>query len=358
VYCAIQKVFGAGESVQSQFQIRYIANFVLSLIFQILPLGFLILRLRDHCRAREGERIALVLALGLGNTAALMMNAWFGHGLVAVLSLGVLLSILERRPLLAGLCAGFAVAMDYSALLALPALLMVGRSWDWRKVVLGLLPGLAFIGSIHFALFGSPWILVQKFQNPAFVDVPTGTALFGVFHSFPQFEAIWGLVFGLERGLLWTQPIVFFGLVWGLFRLGSNPERAAWRFSLAYFVLLFMMNASFGAWHAGGSPGARYLCGALPLLAFFGVRALVFAAARVGVIIALALSVTFGVLVLITTQTPGRGAIWPELLQMITNDPGVRLLRLVVVLGVLGVSGLNAARIMRRSFLSLKTEPR
>jgi hypothetical protein len=251
---------------------------------------------------------------------------------------------------------GLGFTVDYSALLALPALLVVGSSWDWRKFALGLLPGFAVIGGIHTVLFGAPWILVQKFQNPTFVDVPSGSPLFGVFHAVPRWEAISGLLFGFERGLLWTQPIVLLGLAWGFFFRGQGSERAAWRFAMVYFALLFLMNATFGAWHAGGSAGPRYLSGALPLLAYFGVRALS-RAPRLATS-ALVVSVTFGILVFATTQTPGRGPVWPELLSRFSGEPGIRYLRLGVALGILALCLANAMRLISQNRLPRESHTR
>ena len=357
VFCALERVLGAGGSVEAQHAIRHPASWVLSVLFQILPLGFLILRLKAFLPPDEKQRIALVLVLGLGTTAALFMNTWFGHGLTAVLSLAVLLALLSGSAFWAGILVGFGVLVDYSSLLALPALLCVGRVWNWRRFALGLLPGVLAFGLVHGMLFGAPWILVQKFQNPTFVDVPSGSPLFGIFHSFPRGEAVLGLLFGFERGILWTQPIVFLGLLWG-FQRGVRSERdeLAWRFSVVYFALLFLMNATFGAWHAGGSAGPRYLSAALPLLGYFGVRWL--PRARAWVWGTLAVSVAFGILVFATTQTPGRGAIWSELLGRFPSEPGIRYLRLAVAVTLLGGTALNALRLMSQNSLSPPSQAR
>jgi hypothetical protein len=259
----------------------------LSVVMQVIPFALLVLavarRLADRGVSRPAIELA-ALAMLFGNTASLLMNMFFGHGLSAVLTLGLALALLDRRLVLAGLLFGLDVLSDYGTALFLPVLLAVILMLDGRKYrkslhhllrfALGGLGPLVVFAWYHKHLFGSAFTLPNKFQNPVFVE-KTGKALWGVINFVPDGRITFALLFGLHRSLAITQP-------WVLLLVGLSLV-LAWRRSfwsrprlhaalpilplaLGGLLVLFLMNASFGGWHGGVCPGPRYLAAIFPVI--------------------------------------------------------------------------------------------
>jgi len=258
----------------------------LSIVLQALPYALLVMSVMAVLVERrvraDGLRFACV-ALLFGNTAALFMNTFFGHGLAAVWVLALWLSLYREKPLWVGISLGFAVLCDYgAALLALPTFVWLWQTHPkrWRPLAWcalgGLGPLLAF-ALYHRYCFGGPFTLPNKFNNPAFIDVPTNEVnLWGVLRLVPPWRATKELLVGSERGLLWTQPWCLFGLfalafVWWRQRHATCPNaqlfRRATLFAVTGFALVFWMNASFNGWNGGFTAGPRYLSIVFPPLA-------------------------------------------------------------------------------------------
>lgn len=241
---------------------------VLSLLFQILPfffLGLLVLR-------ELGANWVAFIALFFGNTASVFLNQYFGHGMAAVCVLGLYYAVLKRKTALGTFFFGLGVLCDYSsALFLLPLLPVWWKEWkasksraQWvgRFLAGALLPAVAW-SVYHWVCFGGLFSIANRFQNPLFVDTADRWNIGGLFFL-PSIEALWGLTLGWERGLLWTQPWVL--LVFTAVILDRKKLAAVW-FAFSCFCLLFLMNASFGAWHGGSTPGPRYLSAGLVCMA-------------------------------------------------------------------------------------------
>jgi hypothetical protein len=191
---------------------------ILSVVTQAIPYALVVFLLVAALQRLGFSLRALhltTLALLFGNTASLFMNIYFGHGMTAMFVLAMLLALHQNRLWLVGLFFGLATLCDYSAVLFLPPLLWA--IWRLRGLSLpridrfilgGILPAALFAG-YHIICFGSPFALPNKFQNPDFVDVPSHLPnLWGVLRLLPRPEVIFNLLWGPERGLLYTQPWV------------------------------------------------------------------------------------------------------------------------------------------------------
>ena len=256
---------------------------------QAIPFALLVMFAANVLAARGVSRPAIelcALAMLFGNTASLLMNMYYGHGMAALLTLGLAFALLGRHLVLAGLLFGLNVLSDYGSALFLPilvAMVLVPSGRDWKtglarlsRFALGGLGPLLVFAAYHAYCFGGPLTLPNKYQNPVFVDAG-GHALWGVLSYLPNPHIVYALLFGPRRGLLVTQPWVL--LLIGLLILWAWRRRAwtAQRLAAARIVLplalgglfvLFVMNASFGGWHGGVCPGPRYLSAVLPLLGF------------------------------------------------------------------------------------------
>lgn len=292
------------ERDDRRYYLRHFFNIALSWGLQVLPWALLMLSLGRRLareQARPLQVAVMGLALSAGSTAAVFMNSFFGHGFAALWTTLTTLALIDGRLRWAGLCYGMALLTDYGSAMLLPGFLWAAlamresgemnegtRPRFWvriREIAIGAaLPGLAWI-AYHWLCFGHPLWIANRFQNPVFVDVPTTTAgLWGVIAFFPDPLALKGLLWGGNRSLLITQPWVLFVvpiLVAILARAQVMPPlRRGAVFAVFGFFGLFWMNAAFGGWHGGGSPGPRYLSAILPSLAVVYVLGLQEFAAR------------------------------------------------------------------------------
>lgn len=255
---------------------------ILSFLFQSLPFGILVM-LAGTWLYGQGVSLVLVhafaLAALLGNTAALFMNNFSGHGLTASFALGCVLAVLYRRWHWVGFCYGFALLCDYGTAVLLPPLLVAliyleprWRTWIPLFVLGGVLPGILWIW-YHVAAFGSPFIMANHYQNPMYQDVSEAGNFLNIFKPRIDFAVLLKLLFGAERGILPTQPWVLVGVPWLLYWLVAKAKGASreWKllvsFAVAGFLLRLALNACYGGWFAGNSAGPRYLSETFPILA-------------------------------------------------------------------------------------------
>lgn len=251
---------------------------IVSILFQTLPfmiLGFYFLGRLIRCGYSLRSQLWWTLAFLFGTTASIFMNMYFGHVLALVFILLMLIFMLEQIWLGVGFCFGWALLCDYGIAMFVPALIFwIFFNKNLLKNILqlmagGFVPGIIWI-LYHYICFGSPFSLPNKFQNPRYVDVPeSGTSLWGVIDFLPKLSTIQKLLWGTERGLLWTQPWILISLIICILSLLKSDLRKISTFILLSFLGVFIMNASFGGWHGGSSSGPRYLIIALPLLSFY-----------------------------------------------------------------------------------------
>lgn len=242
----------------------YLELTLFNLLMQLLPFSFLVLYASSKLEAqgvpRAGVHFFALTAL-LGNTAAIYMNCYFGHGLAALLFLAGFLAWLERKYLGAAFFLAATMLTDYGGACLIPffVLATLWRERSWKPllpIALGAAPcGLLWIW-YHTVVFGGPLEVASKFINPTqLVPVTGGDNLWGTMGIFPIPSALYGLLFGPERGILFTQPWVLVGLPLLVFFL---PRGAGFFLGGGFFAMLWM-NASVGGWYGGYTLGPRYL---------------------------------------------------------------------------------------------------
>jgi hypothetical protein len=274
------------ERDQKRLEARITVLHILSVVTQAVPYGLIVMLLVAALQPLGFSLCALhitAVALLFGNTASLYMNTYFGHGMAAMFVLAMLWALHRGMPFWIGLFFGLASLCDYGAvLLGLPLLWAVWHLRRWKVRILGqfllggLVPGAIFV-AYHCYCFGGPFSLPNKFQNPAFLDVPKHIPnLWGVLRLFPKYSVVLDLLWSPARGLLYTQPWVLLCLLLMPFllwrRSGWTREQRAFAmrtsgFAVFGLALLLWMNSSFGAWHGGSTQGPRYLSVAFPALA-------------------------------------------------------------------------------------------
>jgi hypothetical protein len=291
IFWMIDRVFDDGETRLERdnwrFRNRGAILKLLSITFQVIPFStlamFVLTWLEDNCISIVGRHFAM-LAMLFGNTAAIFMDTFFGHGLAAACLIGAVMSLFTRRFILSGFLFGFAVLSDYGVgLIAFPFLTILGsrpRVLPVSRIFLRFLSGtilpVALWCGYHISCFGSPFILAFKYQNPEFTDAPH-YQIWGVLRFLPDFDKVIELLVGSRRGLLITQPWILF-LMWLIpywLLMPSLIEKSPWKrpimvLSISGLLLLLWMNSSFDGWHGGQTPGPRYLS---PILPLFGLVA-------------------------------------------------------------------------------------
>ena len=268
------------EGFMSNYKDKWTVGFehkvAIPLIFQMIPFCLLVLFIINILKENNVSEVAITftaIAILFGNTASLMMTTWFGHGFSAWLILAIFVSLYYQRYMLLGLFSGTAILSDYSIVLFLPGILIYVLyksefSFSFiRKTALGtVIPVLLWVW-YHWVCFGNPFLIPNMFQNPQFGASDLG----GQFHLLPQLTILRKLIFGDERGILYTQPWVLLILITGIYYLtkksfGKN-YKALILLAFVSFALLILMNSAFTGWHGGSTPGPRYLSPVLPLLA-------------------------------------------------------------------------------------------
>jgi hypothetical protein len=246
--------------------------YVFNMLTQALPFALLVLYAVFEFGGEMGEEGTLffVLAALFGNTASIYMNTYFGHGLAAVLLLGSFIAWLKRRYPLSGALMAACLLTEYGTGFVIPFYLAATfvRERGWRplfRIALGSLPFVAIWVWYHQVAFGNPLTPAIRFSNPDMIIKPTVSfTLWGMF-SVPSPLILYKLLFGPERGLLFTQPWLLGALPF--FFKQTRLPKGTQLFLCGGLAGLLWMNASIGGWEGGWTVGPRYLSQVFPALA-------------------------------------------------------------------------------------------
>ena len=239
----------------------------------VLPGLLLLLLMRRAADAVEpgtGRTVAVVL--GLGTLVLPFATLLFAHVPAALLGFAAFMLLYERRsPVLAGACAGLAVATDLPLVVVAAALLV----YAWRRAprfALGALAGALPLWVFDIWAFGSPFRIAY---SGAAIDPGAGGAeqaqvhnLFFTLTTPHPHLAVQMLL--TQRGLLTLSPVLAAAAVGVVFlwRRGLRAEAA----------LIASLSIVEVAWNAfrptyelalgGWVPGPRFLVPLLPFLCF------------------------------------------------------------------------------------------
>lgn len=263
---------------------KFPTQLLICILFQILPFAWMGTQLAKRLAAQgvsDQGILVFYLSFFFGNTASILMSFFVGHGVSAILLLAVFFSITGRRPLLTGFFLGFSLLSDYGTAVLIPALvLLMALDPFWRDIrnlgkflLGGILPGALWV-HYHLLSFGGVLRVPHGEVSPTIERTNGGSGIFSAIRIYPGFWITHQLMWGSNRGLLWTQPwlVVVWGVaiqdVWKSFRACSQNLF----FKLALFCpiglgSLYYMNACFKGWHGGSMPGPRYMSMIFPLFA-------------------------------------------------------------------------------------------
>ena len=287
---------GSGILLQ---KVRFaLAQVVLTWVISVLPsafLGLVIYRFSAHFKTGRWSRIGLILGYGLLTPAFAYAWAFYGHQLSAALLFSAFWlafrigeaaneegdgeqSSFPRRqtPRLAlrlltiGLLLSYSVITEYpSALIAiilgfytLHSLYRLGR---WQQIG-WMIPGAALVAvglmAYNMAVFGGPFKL--GYNQSELWQTQHHTGFMSL--TLPHGEALWGITFGVFRGLFVLSPwlllcIPGFWLWWR-----AREYRPEFWVALTSVLAFFLFNASSIMWWGGFAVGPRYLLPALPFM--------------------------------------------------------------------------------------------
>ena len=231
-------------------------------------------------RALTGDaHAALFGAVGyaLGTPIWGWSTTLFGHAAVAHLWVIAIWAIwsgtqgtaLRGRALVAGAALGWAVAIEYQALLGGAVIALWALTRLWRRPGAVAAMGLAAAGGLTALLaiidynllaFGSVFRL--GYQGVVGFD-GMNQGLFGL--TYPKGDVLFALLFGLRRGLIWVAPVLVFAVL-GLAPLFARARGlAVMLVTLSAVVLL--VNAAYVYWDGGFSTGPRHSVPAIAPLA-------------------------------------------------------------------------------------------
>ena len=238
-------------------------------------LGFVFLCRRTTPRAAFlGSSLVL-----LGSPILPYATSLYGHVPAAALVFCAIF-LLDRRAGLepspravrfAGACFALAAGAEY--LVAVPVVVVMAwlllrapapsrRSLATNLVLGGLVPS-ALVAAYLTAVFGAPWRTGYSFESqPEFV-AGHASGLLGL--HLPRLEGLWGLTFGVRRGLFYLAPLMLLALIRTV-RVAIRRTDTSIQAGLAVLLALLLLNAGYYMWWGGAASGPRHLIPGLPFL--------------------------------------------------------------------------------------------
>jgi hypothetical protein len=336
----------------------YFQNLVLLLFTQIIPFSLLVLvaseALMRQCKSPFAVHFFAVCAL-FGNTAALYMDTYFGHGLASVLFLTCFYLWLTGRYGWSSFFLGTCLLTDYGTVFVLPffALATLIRERNLLSLVPAgfcFMPALLVWAWYHQLAFGTPFTTANQFTSAAeVVRVSDEHNLWGSVTLLPSGAILWNLLFGAERGVLFFVPWALAVFPGCLLAAPAWP-RGSKIFIVGGFCGLLWMNASFGGWNGGLSVGPRYLSFIFPAIAFWlalGWESFP-RAAQIPLLVAMIVSFAFRILTFPFQPLAPMEPLWPFFLLMCNMVGWKSLIGFRLTMSLLALLG-TLAWIARRS---------
>lgn len=278
---ALEATLRPGGAGVTPDRLRYFAGLTLTAFIVVAvpsaAMGALFYWLAGQLGCGLRQRLAATLLFGLATSAFPYANTFVGHQPAAAMLLGAfgLLLLIKREALPrtwlvgVGLLLGWAVITEYptaliAGLLGLYAMMSVDKAPRvFLSLAVGATPPLLLMAAHNLISFGTP--LPVGYAHSLLWEEVHGTGFMSL--TYPHPEALWGVTFGVHRGLFFLSPFLLFAIpgYFTLFRdAGRRPE--FWVLLLAPLSFL-LFNASSVMWQGGYGVGPRYLLPSLPFLA-------------------------------------------------------------------------------------------
>jgi hypothetical protein len=239
-------------------------------------LGVLLYRAMGHLTPAVGPRLMAVFGYGLATPAFAYANAFYGHQLSAALLFGAFFIVFTRRLsplmlLLVGLLLGYSVVTEYPTALVVIILYLytayvLYRSGHWLRIgwvtLTGAVVAVAWM-TYNYNIFGGPLELGYSYSELWQDQHHTGFMSL----TLPQPGTVWGLTFGVFRGLFILSPLLLLAIPGFVRWWNSGRYRPELTVAMLSTLTIFLFNSSSVMWWGGFSIGPRYLLPALPFMA-------------------------------------------------------------------------------------------
>jgi hypothetical protein len=277
-----------GSGILEQ-KVRFaIAQIVLTFFVSTLPsaiLGVLLFRFTSLFTADIGKRLSLVLGYALFTPAFAYAGAYYGHQLSAALLFGafyLVASEVKDRSALAplsvskslsiGLLLGVSVLTEYPSALVVGILYLytlyhLYRQGRWQRIGWVTLAGSVIavvLMAYNTAIFGSPFKL--GYSDSTLWQTQHDTGFMSL--TMPHWDAMWGITFGIFRGLFVLSPLLLLAIPGFYLWWQSRRFRGEFWVALSSILAMFLFNSSSIMWWGGFAIGPRYILPMLPFLAF------------------------------------------------------------------------------------------
>lgn len=259
-----------------------LAQVVLTFFVAAVPtaiLGVLLYSLLAAFVAPMWPRLITVLIYGLLTPAFAYAGAFYGHQLSTALLFGAFyLAFTRREHLSVGALLAIGLLLGYSVVTEYPTAVMVGiiflyafyvlvRQRRWLQIGWTILAG-AIVAALWMvynnAIFGGPLNLGYSYSELWVNQHHTGFMSL----TLPHPAAMWGITFGVFRGLFFLSPILLLAFPGFWLWWQSGQYRAEFLVAVASSLTIYLFNASSSMWWGGFAVGPRYL---LPMLPFFAL---------------------------------------------------------------------------------------
>ena len=226
-------------------------------------------------------RLLGLLMLALGSTLLSYGGLAVSHSVAAAASFGGYLAVLAHRreperpylPLLAGLCFGTAVMLEYPGVLGAGVAWLLGFWGSPRRqryavlTVAGSLLPIGLLALFHLRAFGSigstPY---ANLENPTFASYVSG-GFFGL--KALQSNAFMGSFFAPATGLFWFAPWTILAVVTLSLAVTSPRLREPALLAIGTMVVYGIFISMVQDWRGGWGAGPRYIVPAVPVLAWY-----------------------------------------------------------------------------------------
>ena len=249
-------------------------------------------------RRMAAKRIAAlcVSAIVLFGTIIFPYSTMLFAHIPAALFLLLAFTLLETRPVAAGIAAGLAITCFYVCALSVAILVLLAFSYQRRtgiRFVAGAAPFCFLMAIYQWLAFGSPFRTSMEASTP----FTHAGYLFGVI-TIPSTDALYGITISPYRGLFFVSPILLLAFV----GFAAMKRNASYWSLIAIVTTFILVIASFNGWHGGFAFGPRYLVPIVPLL---GVAMMAVRLRRLWMVLAIvAATLSFGLNFIATATDP------------------------------------------------------
>lgn len=273
-----------GSGVLEQ-KVRFaLAQIAIAMVAGVLPSALIaVLLFLWLARVTEsaGVRLAVTLSYALLTPVFAYANTMYGHQLAAALLFTAfyLIATAERPPR-APVLLGVGVLLAYAVVTEYPAALMTGilylyttyRLWRWGqwRGLIWVTASAAIVAAgwmlYNNTVFGGPLSLGYSYSEQWVTQHHTGFLSL----TLPNVAALWGITFGLFRGLFVLAPWLLLAVPGFVLWYRSGQHRAEFFVALTSVISIYLFNASSVMWWGGFAIGPRYV---LPMLPFMALAA-------------------------------------------------------------------------------------